>query len=535
MTNGMLSQDTRPRLDGAMQPVDHVNSRSIDENAGGKPGAVGRIGGRLAFAAALFAFCTHATPQWGLPTQTEYLPIDESSYIINPERGLYWALDLRSHDLLSECLGARKRGYSVVYTKAILPMTLDSSLDTALSEIDAGFRQLNTCGVKVVVRFYYLPDNSPCDEPGEPIYCTDPDLDLIRNHIAKLKPYLATHQAVIMAVQTGFLGPWGEWHGSNLSNDPAARAAVLTDLLKAVPVNRMVQVRTPAKRHAVFNGSSTVNLQNAIGNSGGPQPFDGSNPARAGHHNDCFLGSATDYATYTGSPDSITFKAEQAYVAQNTRYTPMGGQTCKFHQDYAWTEAMIQQRGLTEMRSMHWTYLDNDWNQTVREVLGARYPSYWDPSYHVHAGAHVGAWPEILRKLGYRFSIPKISYGPTIDPSTGKRLRVSVRIQNTGYAAMFNRRPVYLVLHNGSYTYTFQVPDVDPRKWESGQVYDFIYDQPIPMGVTPGTYTLSLWMPDADPALQNRPEYAVRIASSIQRWDPKRGYNILKNNAITVR
>ena len=41
-----------------------------------------------------------------------------------------------------------------------------------------------------------------------------------------------------------------------------------------------------------------------------------------GHHNDCFLASSTDYGTY----DDVG--KEYPYLEQDTKYVPMGGETC---------------------------------------------------------------------------------------------------------------------------------------------------------------------------------------------------------------
>lgn len=62
---------------------------------------------------------------------------------------------------------------------------------------------------------------------------------------------------MIATVQVGFVGTWGEWYYSknyatlvNGDYEPTAaqvadRNSIVAALLKAVPTNRMVQLRTP--------------------------------------------------------------------------------------------------------------------------------------------------------------------------------------------------------------------------------------------------------------------------------------------------
>lgn len=57
---------------------------------------------------------------------------------------------------------------------------------------------------------------------------------------------------------------------------------------------------------------------------GGPlaeaSAFDGSDAARVGHHNDCFLASDDDWGTYEDPIDDW-----KAFIAQEGRFTPVGG------------------------------------------------------------------------------------------------------------------------------------------------------------------------------------------------------------------
>jgi hypothetical protein len=91
---------------------------------------------------------------------------------------------------------------------------------------------------------------------------------------------LAANADVIAVLQAGLIGAWGEWHTSTNGLDtPENKQTILLALLDALPASRMTQIRTPNAKGDIFGAS-------ALGDAEG---FDGSNKARTGHHNDCFL------------------------------------------------------------------------------------------------------------------------------------------------------------------------------------------------------------------------------------------------------
>src|SRR5262249_12647756 len=51
----------------------------------------------------------------------------------------------------------------------------------------------------------------------------------------------------------------------------------------------------------------------------------------------------------------------------------------------------------------------------------------------------------------------------------------------------------------------------------------------VPADAEPGRWRLALWLPDAAPSLQNRPEYAIRLANEAV-WDERTGENVLASD-----
>merc|ERR1712183_887894 len=135
----------------------------------------------------------------------------------------------------------------------------------------------------------------------------DADIDIAEGHLQQLGGLLEDWQHVIVTVEAGFIGTWGEWYYSENYNDPNSnpypyiptaahiekRRRLLQALLAAFP-SRQIVLRTPA------------HVQNTLGDNEAlteEEAFDGSNKSRLGMHNDCFLASDTDYGTFQSEED----------------------------------------------------------------------------------------------------------------------------------------------------------------------------------------------------------------------------------------
>jgi hypothetical protein len=401
-------------------------------------------------------------------------PSDED--FLNPERGLYDRVDLAGG--APDAAGVREQGMTLAYAPVQLDDYRDKSLDDALfKSIDQGFVDVRAAGIKVVLRFIYNDGFDP-----------DAPKDRVLEHISQLKPMLTANADVIAALQAGFIGAWGEWHSStNGLDNPADREAILLAALESLPASRMIQIRTPMFKEDIFPGGS---LKDA-------DAWSGSLKARTGHHNDCFLASDSDMGTYE---DPIAMWKQ--YVADDGRFTPIGGETCAENSPRSDCPTAT-----AEMASLHWSFLNALYKQ---EVLAG-----WEAQ---------GCLDEVKRRLGYRISIAQGSVSASVAP--GGALGVTLRLKNEGYAAMYNERPVYLVLGEGAERRAARLSAVDPRRWAPGE--DALIEAwlRVPADLSPGKYRLSLWMPDAAESLKGAPAYAVRLANT-GVWDDATGENVI--------
>jgi len=394
-----------------------------------------------------------------------------------PERGFYSAADILDEgDDLSWVV---EEGNALVYAGVHLDDYADADLPEALvDDIGAGLGRVRDAGLKVVLRFVYNDG---------PIGADDASLARIEGHLAQLAPVLAENADVVALLQAGFIGAWGEWHSSTHGLDtPENRAAVLEAALDALPASRMAALRTPHFKDEIFPGGPLTEAA----------AFGGEGAARVGHHNDCFLASDDDMGTYL---DPI--EEWKGYLAEDGRFTPVGGETCAVNPPRSECESALE-----ELARLHYTYLNAGYHQ---DVLAS-----WE------AG---GCKDEIRGRLGYRFVLSEASWTARVRP--GGKLHVLAALENAGFAAPFNERPLRAVLSSGDAHWVAELPD-DPRRWEPGAPIALEWILALPDDVPEGACSLALTLPDATSGIAGRPEYAIRFAND-GVWDELTGTNVL--------
>jgi hypothetical protein len=205
------------------------------------------------------------------------------------------------------------------------------------------------------------------------------------------------------------------------------------------------------------------------------------------------VSSDTDVGTY---PEAEV-DAYRDYVGADTAFVPMGGETCAESPPRSECPS-----ALMEMQKLHFTYINREFHEGVLQS--------WQP-----------CMPEMERRLGYRLSLVSASLPLAVRPGGSFTLRVE--IENGGFAAPINARPVLVVLRGPDGERTVPLPGVDVRRWLSGAVLRARLR--VPSNVPPGGYRLALRLPDAAPQLQ-KPEYCLRFANQ-GTWDEPSCDNVL--------
>lgn len=418
-----------------------------------------------------------ANPELAPPATATYQP--SSADLCNPERGWVDSIDILN---TTDYSGYRSQGVSLLWSYVRLDNYRTSPLDsTFLGKLDAALARVRAGGVKAFLRFTYNFSGSGQDAPKS----------VVLNHISQLAPILAKYADVAPFIQAGFIGAWGEWHDSSsgLANTTDKRD-ILNALLAALPRQMFVQLRYPIDKSLVFGTTATLTSA---------QAFSGSNQARVGFHNDCFLADASDGGTYP-SYGGADWKA---YIAADGRYTPVGGETCAVNPPRSDCAT-----ALSELRMLHFSWLNRDYHGDV-----------------LNGWKNQGCYGTIGQNLGYRFVLTSASW--TQAARAGQAITLQVNLVNQGFAPMYNSRPVLLVLDNASSRVEIPLPlgAADPRWWASGSV-QVNASVTLPVGTPAGCYRLSLWLPDPSANLRSNPLYAVQFAN-LGTWDAGKGLNVL--------
>ena len=384
---------------------------------------------------------------------------------------------------------------------------------TYLDDFQKDMDVLRQAGMKSVVRFAY---NFNADD------LADAPLERVLEHIDQLKPYLQNNYDVIAFLEAGFIGKWGEWHGTenDLLGGPWLVAVndnsrqVYEALLDALPQERMIALRYLYQMQPLLNqtdcqedASTTVTFPEGEAFSGTPQ-------ARTGRHDDWFFGDEESNSG-TWSDDAEARECQKQYLAEISQYVPITTGETQDINDYNRAASPIPQ-----LEVFHFASLSVNPGNEGEELI-----NYWRSN---------GTYDEMARRFGYRFVLKEAQI-----PETAKEaLSFSFRLVNKGFGSPYNPRLFEVVLRNveGEKEYHFDVTNsegntLDPRFWfsENGEMTKTV--ELMLENVSAGEYEILLHLPDPVEALYGRPEFSIRFAN-LDTWEPETGYNALN---ATVR
>lgn len=393
--------------------------------------------------------------------------------ILNPERGFFTPYELPGNAGFSP---VRITGNTLVHLNIRLDEYRESDLPQAvLDGLEVNFNDIRDAGLKAIFRVAYNQGPFPDTEP-------DASKAWVLRHIKQLAPLFQKHSDVIAWVEAGFIGAWGEWHTSTNGLDNLSdKRDILNALLAAIP-GRYVQVRYPANIIELY-----------------PEP-QAAAQAFVAHHNDCFLSSATDVGTYERDGEN-TIERDQAYLAELTSITPMSGESCAPFPPRSECNSAIR-----EMELLHFSAINEAYHKGILRS--------WETG---------GCMDEVVNRLGYRLSLTRADFNEQVRP--GGLLNLKVELENTGFAAPVNPRPIFVVLQQNKSIFLTILEPLDARSFQPG-ASSFMAQLRLPSNMTEGAYNLALWLPDPAASLQNNPLYAIRFANE-NVWDESTGYNTL--------
>lgn len=437
----------------------------------------------------LFFLLTIISTQAQSFSHIQYQNSDEN--FPNPERGFYHATSRLDYDVLR---GYRDEGITLVYWAFKLDEFKDSDIAPwYLQKMEADFDAIRKAGMKAIIRFSYTEKSSPP--------YGDAPIDIVLRHIEQVKPVLLANSDVILVVQAGFIGAWGEWYytdyyatspGHITEEQWGWRRTIVDSLLGVISPDRMVQLRTPGYKRHVLQQDDFIPVTEA-------EAFTNTDIARIGHHNDCFVAGNNDYGTYQDTA------VEKPYLADDTKYTMMGGETCNVC-EYSHCE-----NTLLELSRFHWTFLNIDYHTGV-----------------IGDWIEEGCFPDIQTKLGYRYRL--VSAEIQDQSKALGQFNLSLKIVNDGWSNPLNPRDIEVVLINEENNKEYYLPvNSDPRLWPINDTIFLSINSGIPAFIEDGNYSVHLNLPDPENSLKMRTEYAIRLANT-GIWDTASGYNSLQHS-----
>lgn len=412
---------------------------------------------------------------------------EDHSLFANPERGWYthrgWNHASDAPLTASSLVNIReKTGVSLVFTIYYLGDYLNGAIDNSMLElIRNNMIIIREAGMKCVLRFAYSQDMND--------KAWDAPLSITLDHISQLAPILQENSDVIAVMEAGFIGVWGEWAYSTNYGYPvvdfAKRKVVIDALLKALPKNRMLNVRTPSFKTGLLG----ISFRDTLIQS---EAYSGTDKSRLGHHNDCFLANANDMGTFTSTESRV-------YTEGDTKYVCMGGETCA---PSSYSECT---KSIESMQRYHWSYLNKDYH--------AKVISDWRLN---------GCFDEIQNRLGYRYVLQKAEY-----KSENNKLNLKISFTNSGFAPLYNPRETKILIRDKA-TKSILVKHnstSNPRSWMAGKTIS-LNEQIDISSLAKGDYEVIIYLPDPNENLATRSEYAIRFANE-KTWEKETGYNIL--------
>jgi hypothetical protein len=420
----------------------------------------------------------------------------------NPERGFY---SPRTTVRMTGLERLREQGISLVLVEMDLRAFKERELTREkLDELRAAFAAARQAGLKVIFRAAYgFTDRD---------YRSDPkNLDRILGHVRQIGGVLTENADTLFAVQAGFLGPWGEWHGSNWGDPPAldVRRATLFALLDSVPAPIPIQVRRPMFIRDIFA------TEPGGFDSTDAAAFGGSRLSRVGWHDDAFLALPDDMGTYV--EPAWDRDRELRWCDHHDRYVPFGGETVGPS-----GQTPIEQV-VREMELLHLSYLNIAYHpKTLHRWRESQFRGQ-------------DAFGYIEQRIGYRLVARKLRYAT--GARAGGQLSFDLTLTNAGFASPQLPRVVTVGLIQGGLIERLTLANVDPRHWGPWSGNIIVRGKiPIPKKFTDtGMAQLAIQLADPSPRLRSDGRFAIRLANEGMPFLEKEGWNILAQDIAIQR
>lgn len=389
-----------------------------------------------------------------------------------------------------------------------------------LAFLDNDFATARNAGIKIHLRFAY---NYPFGGPDAP-------LSTILRHLDQLKPVFQRNKDVIAFMQPGFVGCWGEWHTS--SNGLAyvddggmapAQFQILDKILDVLPKDRMVALRYPRHKFSYYGNSDLTPIAPLTES----EAFSGSNRARIGFEDDCFVCNPSHGGAYLNPRGDLSETPN--FLKQETRYVVQAGEPGPTGEPDPSQPGDIN-APLANCATIETLFREQNWS-----LVGLF--DIYNATSAIKRWERDGCLETFKQRLGYRFRLIEATVPTSAQPGT--TLSLSIKMANDGYARPYNPRLVEIVLRNKSSGAEIRLnvaTALDKRLWlpAPGATATLPISVTLPADLAQGNYDVFLNLPDPEPSIYSRAAFSIRLANT-GTWEANTGYNSLLTTLAVQR
>lgn len=408
--------------------------------------------------------------------------------------------------------------------------------DKELTESDfatmqAYFDELRRQGKKSVLRFAYEKDFMGRSPIG-------PTAEQILRHLDQLQPILQANKDLILVVQAGLIGAWGEWHSSihGLENSEETKRTILEKLLSVVPQEKNVQVRVPEYKNLL---KDTPELYNRLSFHDDfivirPDRWDGDMHEGTAHFDQ--IVKESPYLVVDGElpwgfwsvgadPDSPSagwiidgMQAARRLFLQHFTSLSVIHNYKEQHANKRFDESNPPRYSMTVWKE---TLINEDSLKKYHMPVSSGY-------FRLKSGEKTerSVFDYVRDHLGYRLELQWLQMPATL--KAGEENPLKLTLINRGFATVFGEYKVHPVLiDTAGHVTELTAARVNPIDWQPFDPTDseckpllhtIDLTCSLPQEITPGNYRLGLWITDASERLMYDSRYAIRCANGNVLW-----------------
>lgn len=332
--------------------------------------------------------------------------------VINPERGWYVQVDTKDEDSIREYYDSEEQFRIVLLALDLSGEENQPEIsEEKLGELAESLEECKKIGMAAVVRAAYSFSGENYQEPAS--------FDYVLNHVQQLSKVLNSYKGVVIAVQAGFIGPYGEWHSScymeTAPDGVPYRVTLISKLLETLDESIAINVRRPMFiREAAFYRLETDRL---------------------GLHNDALLSTKDDMGTYT--EEGYERAAELSWAEREVKTVINGGETTNIS-EYTKIDNAVE-----EFRKLKLTYLNRYYNMEV-------WRQWKNESFQGWNGADY-----IREHLGYRLHLSSVKLPEYW--RRGRNFTLRLRVENTGFSWPKRKYHPYIAVKLDKNIYYFPI------------------------------------------------------------------------------